>query len=115
MRLTVDPAQPLAFGMPKDTIAFVSGGQAFEVNLASGYNKDEREVQVAARFAPKDLLASGYITGEKNVLGKAALVDARFGAGHVVLFAFRPQFRGQPFGTFKFLLNAVYLASARKL
>jgi hypothetical protein len=33
----------------------------------------------------------------------------------VVLFAFRPQFRGQPFGTFKFLLNAVYLASARAM
>ena len=49
------------------------------------------------------------------MLGKAALVDARFGSGHVVLFAFRPQFRGQPFGTFKFLLNAVYLASARAM
>ena len=45
----------------------------------------------------------------------SALVEARFGSGRVVLFAFRPQFRGQPFATFKFLLNAVYLASARAL
>jgi hypothetical protein len=115
VRLTVDPSQPLAFGMPKDSIAFMSGSEVFDVNLAPGYNEGDREVRVAARFASKDLLASGYISGEKNILGKAALVDARFGAGHVVLFAFRPQFRGQPFGTFKFLLNAIYLASARRM
>jgi hypothetical protein len=113
VRLTVDPSQPLAFGMPKETIALVTGGEAFDISLAPGYNQGDREVRVAARFAAKDLLASGYVSGEQAVLGKPALVDARFGAGHVVLFAFRPQFRGQPFGTFKFLLNAVYLASAR--
>ena len=115
VRLAVDTSQPLAFGMPKDTIAFVTGGEAFDINLAPEYNRGDREVRVAARFAAKDLLASGYVSGEKAVLGKAALVDARFGSGHVVLFAFRPQFRGQPFGTFKFLLNAVYLASARAM
>jgi ribosomal protein S18 acetylase RimI-like enzyme len=115
LRIAVDTTQPLAFGMPKDAIAFVSGGEAFDVNLAPEFNRGDREVRVAARFAAKDLLASGYVSGEKAVLGKPALVDARFGAGHVVMFAFRPQFRGQPFGTFKFLLNAVYLASARAM
>ena len=101
--------------MPKETIAFSTGGEAFEINLAPGYNQGDREVRVAARFAAHDLLASGWLSGEKAVLGKPALVDARFGGGRVVLFAFRPQFRGQPFATFKFLLNAVYLASARTL
>jgi hypothetical protein len=115
VRLTVDTSQPLAFGMPKETIAFSTGGEAFEVNLAPGYNQGDREVRVAARFAAHDLLASGWLSGEKAVLGKPALVEARFGSGRVVLFAFRPQFRGQPFATFKLLLNAVYLASARAL
>jgi len=115
VRLAVDPSQPLAFGMPKEAIALVTGGQAFEINLAPEDNRGDREVRVAARFAARDLLASGYLSGEAAVLGKPALVEARFGQGRVVLFAFRPQFRGQPFGTFKFLLNAVYLASARQM
>jgi hypothetical protein len=42
---------------------------------------------------------------------KAALVDGAFRRrALLVLFAFRPQFRGRPFGIFRFLLNAVYLA-----
>ena len=33
----------------------------------------------------------------------------------MILFAFRPQFRGQSYGAFKFLLNAIYLGSAQPL
>jgi len=33
----------------------------------------------------------------------------------VIVFGFRPQFRGQSFGTFKLLLNAIYLGSAQPL
>jgi len=32
-----------------------------------------------------------------------------------VMYGFRVQHRGQPFGTFKLLLNALYLGSAKKL
>ena len=115
LRLTVDTTHPLAMGMPKEAICFSSGGEAFEISLAEGYNKGEREIRSVARFAEKNLLASGWVSGERQVLGKHALVEARHGRGRVVLFAFRPQFRGQPHGTFKLLLNAVYLGSARPM
>jgi ribosomal protein S18 acetylase RimI-like enzyme len=72
-------------------------------------------VKAVAKYAAHDVLASGWFSGEPAVLGKDILVDARHGRGHVVLFGFRPQFRGQPYGTFKFLLNAIYLGSASAL
>jgi hypothetical protein len=115
LRIDVDTTNPIAFGMPAKAFAFSSGGQAYDVTLLPEYNVGDRAVQSVAKYAAKDLLASGWISGQGTVLGKDILVDVRYGAGHVVLFGFRPQFRGQTFGTFKFLLNAIYLGSARPL
>ncbi|MCS7316034.1 MAG: M14 family metallopeptidase [Bryobacterales bacterium] len=115
LRITVDTAHPLAFGMPEETVAFVTGGQAWDVTLLEPYNRGDREVRVVARYARERLLASGWVANERQVLGKAALVEARYGRGRVVIFGFRPQFRGQTFGTFKFVLNAAYMAAARQL
>ncbi|HEU0138173.1 MAG TPA: M14 metallopeptidase family protein [Bryobacteraceae bacterium] len=115
LRITVDNTNPIAFGMPEGAIAFSSGGHAWDITLLPEYNRDGRRVRSVARYAKSSLLASGWLSGEKVVLGKEILVEARHGNGKVVLFGFRPQFRGQPFGTFKFLLNAIYLGSAQKL
>jgi hypothetical protein len=115
LRITVDNSHPVAFGMPKEAIAFSEGGQAWEIGLLEEYNKGDRQIRSVARYAAKDLLASGWLIGERAVLGRQLLLEARHGAGHVVLFGFAPQFRGQPFGTFKLLLNAIYLGSARAL
>jgi hypothetical protein len=112
LRITVDNQNPIAFGMPKDAYAFSSGGQAFDVTLLPEFNQGEREVRTVARYAAKNLLASGWISGERAVLARPILVEARHGRGKVVLFGFRPQHRGQTYGTFKFLLNAIYLGSS---
>ena len=115
IRITVDNTNPLAFGMPAEAYAYSQGGQAFEVTLLDQFNSGERETRAVASYAKRDLLASGWISGERAVLGRPILVDARHGKGHVVMFGFRPQFRGQTFGTFKFVLNAIYLGSAKAL
>ena len=115
IRLIVDTTNPIAFGMPAEVVAMTTGGTAFEVTLPPAYNHGEGAVRSVARFAERDLLASGWVSGERSVLGKDALLEAPYGRGRVLLFGFRPQFRGQTFATFKLLLNAVYLGSARPL
>ncbi len=115
LRATVESSDPIAFGMPKETVVFSNGGYGFDITLLPEYNKGERETRAVARYAGANLLASGWVSGEKSALGKSILVNARHGRGSVVLFGFRPQFRGQPFGTFKLVLNAIYQASAEAL
>jgi len=115
LRITVDTSNPLAFGMPAEAYAYSQGGQAFEISLLDQFNTGDRETKAVAHYAKKDLLASGWISGERAVLGRPIMIDAHHGKGRVVMFGFRPQFRGQTFGTFKFVLNAIYLGSAKPL
>lgn len=71
------------------------------------------EVEVIATYAPKDLLMSGWAMGEnKYIAKKPAMVKAKYGKGSVVLFAFRPQFRAQPRGTYKLIFNTIYEGAA---
>lgn len=59
------------------------------------------------RYPPADLLASGWLLGGQHIAGKAALLEIRLGKGRVILFGFRPQYRGQSYQTFKIFFNAV--------
>jgi hypothetical protein len=101
--------------MEENAIGYSQGGQAFDITLMQEFNKGDRAIKSVANYAKKDLLASGWISGERQVLGKSIVVEAQHGAGKVVMYGFRPQFRGQTFGTFKLVLNAIYLASAKTL
>jgi hypothetical protein len=111
LRATIDTTHPLAAGMPQQAYVFSTGGRAFESTLAG----DESAMRAVARYAAGELLASGWVAGEAAARGKPLLVEVRHGKGRVLLYGFRPQFRGQTFGTFKLVLNAVYLASAKAL
>jgi hypothetical protein len=72
--------------------------------------KPEFKGQVLARY-PKDRnpLTSGYLVGPAKIEGKAAALSVDYGKGHVILLGFRPQWRGQSQGSYKFFMNAFYL------
>jgi hypothetical protein len=59
-------------------------------------------------------LLSGYLIGDRHLNGHAAALDVDLDDGHVVLLGFRPEWRGQPFGTFKVLFNSVLSAGSAR-
>jgi hypothetical protein len=114
LKLTLDPTKPLAFGMPPQTAAFFAFSAAFELTAggttqSAGLSSAARKsgIDTIARYGDKDLLLSGWLEGETLIAGRAAVVDASIGAGHVILMGFPVQHRGQSHATFRLLFNAL--------
>ena len=100
LQVSTNPAHPVMAGMPAKAAVFFDDSPVF--TPGDGFKGD-----VLARYETSGSpLLSGYLLGEKILQGQAAALDVRHGNGHVVLIGFRPQWRGQPFGTFRVLFNA---------
>jgi hypothetical protein len=112
LKIQFDASSPLTRYAPAldskrdESIAWFEGGPAFETT--------GRDARVVARFADaKDLLLSGWLLGAEKIANKGAIVEAKRGKGRVVMFAFRPQYRGQSIATLPFFFNAI-LTSAQE-
>jgi hypothetical protein len=100
LEVITDPAHPAMAGMPERARVFVEDSPVFET--LEGF-----EGAALAKYAGEGSpLLSGYLLGEKFLQGRAAALDVKHGKGHVLLIGFRPQWRGQPFGTFRVVFNA---------
>jgi glutamine amidotransferase-like uncharacterized protein len=88
--------------MPKESIAWFEGSPAFDI-------AQDARVEVIARYPadPKAILLSGWALGTEKIAGKAALVQVNMGKGKIILFGFRPQYRGQSLATFSLFFNAI--------
>jgi hypothetical protein len=76
-------------------------GPAFEVT-------DSTQASVVASYPTTgNPLLSGWLLGGAKLNGRAALVDVKRGDGHVVLFGFRPQYRGQSVATYPLVWGAL--------
>ncbi len=97
-----DPNHPAVWGMPRESIVMFERGPAFDIkagfhgNILASYSKD------------RNPLASGYLLHPERLQGKAAALEVFYGDGRVYLMGFRPQWRGQSHGTYKFIFNAIY-------
>ncbi|HEX6127248.1 MAG TPA: M14 family metallopeptidase [Pyrinomonadaceae bacterium] len=129
VKLNVDTRHPYARGILEETPAYFTASSAFDVSeppaVAAGSEPSSSpstatnsqlqpttaaagsDVRVIARYASKDALMSGWMLGEGLLNGRTALAEVDRGKGKIVLFAFRPQHRGQTFATFPFIFNMV--------
>jgi hypothetical protein len=119
LRTELDLTHPIAKGMPQQSIAWFEQSPAFEIvgvtplGVPNGGDGTAKAVtltpRVIARYPsdPKNILLSGWALGAEKIAGKAALVEITMGKGKIILFGFRPQYRGQSLATFPLLFNAI--------
>jgi hypothetical protein len=125
LRIELDTTNPIARGMPKESIAWVEDSPVFEivspgtagVSPAMSPKREPADtmpplpasnVHVIARYpSNKNPLLSGWLLGGNRIKGKAALVEVIMGKGRIILFGFRPQYRGQSLATYPLFFNAI--------
>jgi hypothetical protein len=113
LRIKFDASSPLTKDAPPlertadESIAWFENGPAFETT--------SDDARVIARFADaKELLLSGWLLGAEKIANKGAIVEVKRGKGLVVMFAFRPQYRGQSIATLPFLFNAIQTSATTR-
>jgi hypothetical protein len=97
LNAVLDTRHPITLGLPREITIWSEHSPAWET-------KDT----AVARYPDTQILASGWLLGEKRLAGHTPLVDARMGQGHVILFGMRPQYRGQSYQTFKLFFNSLF-------
>jgi zinc carboxypeptidase len=109
LRVTVNLGHSLAFGMPPDAMVYHTSDPVLATLPGWGSG-----TAVIARYVDASrVVASGWARGASLLENKAALVETSSGKGKIVLFAFRPQYRGQTHATYRLLFNALLDAAAR--
>jgi hypothetical protein len=97
-----DEKNPLSAGLSPDTIVMFERGPAFNT-------KTDFKGKVLARYPrERSPLASGYLSGPDRLEGRVAALQADVGKGRVILIGFKPQWRAQSHGAYKFFFNAFY-------
>ena len=87
---------------PPERAVWFEQGPAFQVI-------DTSRARTLLRYPRESamILLSGWLLGAERLAGASALVEVREGNGRVVLFGFRPQYRGQSMATYPLLWNAL--------
>ncbi len=103
LRLRLERGHPLVRGMPTRTTAWFERGAAFEAAEQAG-----DAVEIVGRYGDEaELLLSGWANGVEHIAGGGAIAVVRHGQGRVILFGFRPQYRGQTVATYPLIFNAL--------
>lgn len=105
LALDVDNKHPFAANVSTSLSAYFTNSSAFSAAA-------DANVRVIARYAKENVLRSGWLLGEDKLRGQIALAEVSLGKGRVVLFGFRPQHRGQAWGTLPLIWNVLSSAGS---
>jgi hypothetical protein len=103
LRVETEHAEmPANYGVSEAPVIMFQNGPAFQ--SLPGFHG------VALARYPKETnpLESGLLLHPEAIEGKAAAVELAYGKGRILLFGFKPQFRGQSHATYKYLFNELY-------
>jgi hypothetical protein len=117
----LDAGSPIAYGYSDTMAVYFNRGPLLQVDTIAARGTEQRRdsatVADLLRMRPRvvvglhrradSLLVSGLLDGAGELAGRAAVVDARVGAGHVVMFAIRPWWRWETQGSFALGFNAI--------
>ncbi|MDQ3068885.1 MAG: M14 family metallopeptidase [Acidobacteriota bacterium] len=106
----VATAHPIARGLPERVDVFFDESPVFRlVNGSAG--RPAHAVTPLVWFDGPAPLRSGWAWGQQHLDTGIAALEARVGAGRVVLFGPEILHRAQPHGTFKLLFNTLFLSA----
>jgi hypothetical protein len=101
MQIESNINHPVMAGMPASASVFVSSSPVFTTT-------EKFKGEALAKYQSEgSVLRSGFLLGREYINGYAAALDVQHGNGHVLLLGFRPQWRGQPMGTYRILFNSL--------
>jgi hypothetical protein len=103
LEVSVNPSDPIGFGLPEKLPIFFEGSPAFKVSGSA---------HSVAGYLSDNPLLSGWILGGKYLNNNSALAVEQIGKGQVVLFGFRPQYRAQSEATYRLFFNALLSSSS---
>jgi hypothetical protein len=104
LQVSVDTDSPIGFGSKSAVPIFFEQSPAFKI---------AGDTTSVAHYVDDKPLLSGWLLGGKYLSGSSALIEKKLGDGRIILFGFRPQYRGQSEVTYKLFYNALLYATSK--
>ncbi len=95
---------PVMAVTPRDTTAENNG---IDPSIVAAREAARAKVILRYHSMADSLLVSGLLAGGTELAGRAAVIDAPVGKGHVVMFGIRPLWRWESQGSFAMAINAI--------
>jgi hypothetical protein len=108
---------PVTFGMGSSSDILFYGSPLLDFLNTEELSKRKdglpvSQLKVVASFPDSNPFRSGRLIGEGILHKKPVLIEAAYGKGKIVMFAFHPQHRAQTHGTFMLFFNSLYYGQA---